>query len=541
MTEAIEQPYAGGLNYVAEDLATKEGTVPDAANVTFGMGGRVATRGGSTRSSVVTLSVSPTVRDMYVVEETDRGAASQLIVTGGSVTRVTSPATGGTPVASWQGSYARTSVAGAVTQLRAQGVAFVDTSAATPAYGTVITFGGNSSPVAYVRNPDNAVSQSHADWGFNGYPTTCAAYAGRMWYAGVPGFPARLYYSRVATFGNFTPSTTAVSSDGGTIDMQLVDGGSIIALKHLYDMLIVFTTRGVYRLVTLTTGLVPFKATQLSTHVAVSQHAVVQADNEIYLMTEAGVYKMSTALTYGDIQSDEITTAITPVFENASMWELSGAFGVFDKSERKVHFFFQTNYAPAGGTAGVLPNEFTLAQAQARIDAGEQFYPPSVSTCYTYDIRGKAWERHYFPFYIDYAVAHNRGDGTTVVEAYTRKADNGTVDNLAVLESEVFDRAVSVDNGAAIPAYLRTRKWPLDGIGYRKTRLFLFSYIKSGNPAAAVSFDDAPFTQISPALPTGVSRVAAVGSGNVAQVEYSGAAPWELNAVSPDIKKLGRR
>jgi len=541
MTEAIERPFAGGLNYVAAELATKEGTVPDAANVNFGLGGRVTTRGGSTRQQVVTQSVSATLRDLYVAEETDRAASSQLIVTGGSITRATAPATGGVPIAEVVGTYTRTNVAGAITQPRTQGVAFVDTTAPVPSYLTVLTFGGTSLPAWVSRNPAATGTITHTDWVAQANPTTCAAYAGRMWFAGAAGFPARLYYTAVASPSNFTPSATPVSSDGGTIDMQLVDGGSIVALKHLYDMLIVFTTKGIYRLVALTTGLIPFKAIQISTQVAVSQHSVIQADNEIYVLTEAGVYRMSTALTYGDIKSDEITTSITSVFENADMWELAGAFGVFDKSERKVHFFFQTNYTPVGGVPNARPNEFTLAQAQVRIDSGEKFYPPSVSTCYTYNIRGQAWERHYFPFYVDFASVHNRGDGTTVVEAYTRKADNGTVGNLTVTEAEIFNRAVATDNGTPLPAYVRTRKLALDAIGDRKARLFLHSYVRTGTPAAAVSYDDAVFTPITPALPTGVSRVAAIGSGRVAQIEYSGAAPWELDAVAPDIKKLGRR
>jgi len=534
MTEAIEQPYAGGLNFTAEDIATKEGTVPDAANVHFGMGGRVRARRGSVTLPFNLPVAASASRELYVVEKdvTAGTPPAQLVYTGGRVYSV-SGAIGAPATALAAGSYLWSST-------RPTAVAFTDTSTAAAVKYTV-SVASSDLPLALPVAGGVVQSITHADFSSTyGHPKTCAAYAGRMFFAGVRTFPARLYYTRVAYVGDFTQvdPLNPVSSDGGTIDMQLVDGGEIIALKHLYDMMLVFTTRGVYRLVT-TTGTVPFKAIQISTQVALSQHAVVQADNELYVLTRSGVQRFSTSLTYGDIKSEEITPSISDVFDTADAWELKGAFGVFDRSARQVHFFFQSRYVPVGGKPNTLPPEFTLAQAQA---AGQTFYPPSVSTCYTFNMRGGSWERHYFPFYIDYAVARDRGDGNIVVEGYTRKdAATGVVSATVVQEHELFVAGAATDSGTAIDAYVRTRKLTLDALSARKTRLFLSSYVKSGTPAAAVSFDDAPFTQVTPALPTGVSRVAAIGSGHIAQIEYSGGAPWELNATAPDLKKLGRR
>jgi len=545
MTEVIEQPYAGGLNYAAEDLATKEGTVPDAANVHFGLGGRVSARGGSVKTVFSLAALSDTTtsgRPVYIVEEDNLSIESvtHLALTGGNVSRFSF--VGG--VEQLQLAALNAMPSSTSEMYRPVAVAFTDSSSPTTRQRFTVFAYGSGVPKYLPVGSNTVFSVTHADFtATTTYPTTCAAYAGRMFYAGVSAEPARLYYSQVATVGTLAPvdPLNPLSTDGGTIDLQLVDGGRILGLKHLYDILLIFTTRGIYRLVALSTGTIPFKVTQVSTQVATSQHAIVQADNEIYFVARSGVHKLSTALTYGDIKSEEVTVSIAQAFDSAQDWELKGAFGTFNKSTRQIHFFFQTSFLPVGAKPNALPPEYTYAQLAA-LFTSSQFFPPSVSTCYTLNLRGSSWERHHFPFYIDYAIARDAGDGNVVVDAYTRKdAHTGVVSNTQLTEHTIFENGVVTDAGTAIDAYVRTRKWALDAIGARKARLFLHSYVKTGTPAAAVSFDDAVFTSITPALPTGVSRVAAIGSGHIAQVEYSGGAPWELNAVAPDIKTLGRR
>jgi len=542
MTEKVEQPYTGGLNLIAEELGLHPTTVPDAMNVEFGAGGRIKSRKGDVLANTLTplTAMSASSRDMYVVEE-DVGVAPsvtfQLIFSGGRIYRAHNWANSTISTVIDVGGY---TTSGAYTSTRPIAVAYVDAMVAAPAITkyTVAAFGAYSPPIAIKSNTTGVTIVTHTDWtAFNGYPSTCAAYSGRMWYAGVDGLPSRLYATDVGTFGTFGTATGA--DKGFTLDMQLVDGGRIIGMKHLYDMLLVFTTRGIYRIVT-DNSTIGFRAIQVTNHVAVSQHAIVEAENSLYYMTRAGVFKMSTALTYGDVKSEEVSAPIAPMFEATDEWELSGAFGVYDGSKRRMTFFFQNGYTGLSGT-NPLPNEFTLAEAQNSFVAhGIPIYPYSVSTAASFSLRSSNWTYYNWPFYIDYAVARDRGDGNIAIESYTRKdATTGAISTNTIYEYELLDPATAV--APTVPVYARTRKLISEAIGRRKTRTFIHSYVAVGNPGVRVSFDDGAFTVVDAALPTGRSRRAAIGSGTITQFEYYGSGNWEVDAISPDTKMLGRR
>jgi len=542
MTELMQPVLDKGLNLIAAIDALPEGATPDCGNVEFGAGGIVETRGGSAVASLTLPTAAGASRDMYVMEEegfpfltspsTPNANVAQLMCTGGRIYR-TENTPGGTTGIIDIGAY--TVKAGVTVAPRPYGVHYTDalTGAAVSLYN-IIAF-ADSAPLAIISGSLAVpTAVAHADWTVgNGYPVTLAAYGGRMWYAGSDKFPGRLWVTDVGKFGTFTVTAPVNPAESFVLDLELTNGGRILGIKHLFDLLLIFTTRGVYRIVA-QTGTVPYKSVFVSNLVAVSQHALVQVDSSIHFLVRSGAFTALTALTYGDIKSEEISPAIAPLFEATEAWRLSGAFGVYDDTTEKLRFFMEHEY-PFGHVSTVTPI-VTQAQAIAQMDLGNRVYPPEVTECLSYDIRGKSWARDFFNIPIDFAVARDEGTGTIALEAYNRTSTTN------VNEYGIYTPGLTTDGTAVITGYFRTKRDSFKSLNRRKEKFFVYSRISTGAPTVNASVDGAAFvaTQGASAI-IGNNRHSVVGSGMDVQMEFISTAPFRLDSFSADVKAGGKR
>lgn len=532
-----------GLNLIAAVDALPEGATPDCGNVDIGAGGKVISRGGSTAKDYALPTVTGASLETYVMEEegfpngnpptTPNATVAQLVFSGGRIYR-TENTPGGVGGIIDIGSY---TVPGAPTVgRRPYGVHFTDSLTASPAVTLYnIPVFGESAPLLIAAGSVAApTAVTHADWTVpKGYPQTAASYLGRMWYAGSSEYPGRIWATDVGKAATFTVSAPPVASESFVIDLDLTSGGRIIGMKHLFDLLLIFTTRGIYRVIPVS-GTIPFKAVFVSNLVAVSQHAIIQVESAVYFLTRSGVFNAVTALTYGDIKADEVSPALAPLFTGTEAWKMSGAFAVYNDETRKVHFFFEHDHTFAHASA--LAPLMTTVQATAQMDAGNQAFPPSVTECLTFDMRGGQWMRHFFPVYFDYAVSRDEGDGTIVIETYHRES------TALIREHEIFLAGVTDDAGAAFTGYFRSKRNAFKSLTRRKTRFFPHVRVLSGAPTINASVDGGAFkaTQGGTVTP-GINRRVVVGSGSDIQLEFLSTAQFEVDSFADDLKADGKR
>jgi len=531
MAEVLSPLHNKGLNLLASDEAFPDEASTDSGNVWFGAGGKMFTRNGSTSAAHNFPAAAGASLELAVFEDTTYAGIgrAQLVFTGGRIYRMTNTPSGVDSPPVSVGTY--TVPVGATVARRPQAVRFTDTQTTPPAVTpyTIAVF-GESPPQAISALATAAVV--HADWtALNGYPRAVAAYGSRVWYACSTAFPSRLWVTDVGKATTFT-SPAVTSADSFSLDMELIDGGEIIAIQHLYDILLVFTNRGIYRIVTTAGATTPYKAQFVSQHVLAGPHALARAEGAVYFLTGAGVFVAKTTLTYGDIQAEEVSISIAPLFEQTAAWQLSGAVMTYDTSKQLIHLLTEHNYVFVSASTQVPV--LNAVAALALLDAGQQAYPPSCTEVLTYDVRAQQWMRSYFETPIDFIVARDQGAGSVAIEAYHRTS------TLVLTEHVLFAAGVTTDSAVAFPSYFRSKVNAYQSLALRKTRMFVDSHVRSGSPTLSASVDKAAFV-VSGVLASGYSRRPITGSGRSLQVEYSGATPWAVDSFSTNLNAGGRR
>lgn len=116
----------------------------------------------------------------------------------------------------------------------------------------------------------------------NGVPPHCRyieSWHDRVWYAGDPVHPTRLWFSEVLKPWAVSPTSFFETRDGETIT----------GLKKIRDKLVIFTKRCTYTIMGWTFD--DFVQTKESSHVGtISHHSIVEIDNRLWFAGEDGVY-----------------------------------------------------------------------------------------------------------------------------------------------------------------------------------------------------------------------------------------------------------
>lgn len=155
---------------------------------------------------------------------------------------------------------------------------------------------------------------------------------GRMWMAGVPGFPFRLYYSQ-----SLDPETWAGGAAGaaaGSFDLTAYgdpDGITAIMPSH-QGSLYVSTRKTIFQI----TGIdaTDFTITPVSIGVgAVNHQSVVAIPNDIVFLTDRGVSSLKKILLGDQTETKFLSRDIQPVFTNLlnqSLWDR--AYATYDQN-----------------------------------------------------------------------------------------------------------------------------------------------------------------------------------------------------------------
>ena len=543
MAEAayLEQPRltsASGLNLISSPDALPETAFPDLGNVRISAGARIATRRGATATSFPALYTTLTAAwlEAYAVEDTGyktNHATSQLVFVNGACFRSITDTSGVTTIGAPLYTYGTVGLA----RLRRPFAAnFSDTVAvANKVTPFVVAVFGHTQPRAVNSLTDAVTTISHTDW-VNSYPTAVASYGGRVWYAASDDFPARLWATDVGAVGTFTVNTTPQPNDSFYLDLDLVDGGRIIGMQHLFDILLVFTTHGVYRISPQSGATIPYKSNFLSTHACYSQHAIVKVDNGVVFLSQSGIHSAVAALTYGDVQFNDLSPALAPVFDSMEAWQLAGAFITYDPVANRILVFVDHNHAFARKSS--LAPLYTTTMANADMAAVGFAYSPGTTECFVYDLRGKSWTRDFFPYYVRYAVNRAEPGGKRVTDAYDFDTLGGTIN---LTEYALEDAAAVDDAGSPLVSYVRTKEETFGSLARKKHHIFIEADGVSGTPVVNASFDRAAFVQAG-TMAAGNNRFPLRGSGRRVQAEwYASGSSFELAGYSFDVGRGGRR
>jgi len=539
MAEELSAVHQKGLNLLASPEGMPEEATPDCGNILIGLGGKIATRDGSDVSTLTLPTAAGATAELYVAEETGFSGigGSQILYTGGKIYRTTNTPSGTDSSPVDIGSY--TTTPSALVSERPFATRYTDTlTTGTLTEYTVTTF-GVSAPQTLVAGATSHSTVTHpsGDWTTaNGFPRVCASYAGRVFYMGSKAFPGRIWISDVGKVATFTTSSPALATDSFVLDLDLITGGRIVSSSHLFNILVVFTSQGAYRIVVSSSATSPFTSEFVTNKALVGRHALVQAEELIYFMTEEGVFQANTALTFGDIQTQEISIPIAPIFKQTAAWKLAGANLVYDRSSKLLYVFVEHDYAFSQSSAVAAP--YTQTQADTEMDAGREVFPSGVTEVLVFDTHSAsgAWTRFFYPFLIDFAVARDQGNGETALEAYQRTSTT------TIKEHELMSPGLTDDAGTAMPSYFRGKRTTFKTFSKRKIRMFLHTDLSSGAVTAKVSTDGGAFTALPDAISEGLSRQAVIGTGKTAQVEYSAASgAWELNSYEIRSKIRGER
>lgn len=127
------------------------------------------------------------------------------------------------------------------------------------------------------------------------FASLCLHYE-RVWGAGVKGWPDRVYYSKA-----FDPSDWSTHEEAGYIEIPTWNGGSVLALKTLYNDVAVFKDYDVYRIY----GTYPgnYEVTRVHGITGpIARRSIVQAGDIVYFLGAGGLcgYDGTRAVPLGD-------------------------------------------------------------------------------------------------------------------------------------------------------------------------------------------------------------------------------------------------
>jgi len=581
-----------GLILASASMGQPPESTPDCGNVFFSPGGKAFQRYGAT-CDLIDISAHPDTRtsggNMFVLEDVFYGklkpsARCQYLAmdAGGGVGHIWGIEENrgtGAKTPHYIQSYTTTNN---LVQDRPHGVAFIGTG---PTYETILCVGRSDNPVSIkgLASSPTVTTITHSDWVNAGdFPTICAAYNGCLWFSGAPNYPTRIWKTAV---GSSTSFGGTGASAGLVLDLNMTSGGRIVGLKSLYNIFLIFTSQGVYRING--SDATDYTSVFVSPVAAVNQHSIVSTESYLFFMSQGTVYRVVTTLDYGDLKIEDVGIPIADAIEDTAQWKLQGTVGVYDDVHKRVFMFFESDYTFARG--GSYTQEISQSQVDTELTSGNDVYMPAAGHALWLDVNTNAWGRVFFDRSFRYVVSQEAGDGGFGIEAYTvaysvpAGSSQGThIAEYGLFKEDVFDDTLHVDSStsaapttsaSAITAYIRTPQHHFESLHRRKTNFFVTTVFRNEEFAAggiankgalslnySVDYRDAAdrsFGSIYRAHPLNTStpgdasateplfrfRASLPGSGNVLQLEYINTVlgkRFELNGYEVSLRMRGK-
>lgn len=185
-----------------------------------------------------------------------------------------------------------------------------------------------------------AITTPPADWTGSNQPICGAVHEGRLWGAGNPNDPHRVYYSTTGNHEDFT------GAGSGSLSIFPGEGEKIVAMRSFKGLLVVWKyPRGIYYVDTTDPTVANWKIKVLTRSiggVSSTGHAIVD-DDVIFIDAQADIHLLSSVQEFGDMTSRSLTKLTKTqnyvrgnVF--AGIVNLGAAQCVYHAARREVHF-----------------------------------------------------------------------------------------------------------------------------------------------------------------------------------------------------------
>lgn len=183
-----------------------------------------------------------------------------------------------------------------------------------------------------------ALATPPADWSGTNQPTFGVAHEGRLWAAGNPNDPHRLYFSTLTNHEDFT------GAGSGTVAVFPGEGERLVGAVSYKGLLIAFKyPRGIYAIDTSSPTLSQWRVARLNNVIGgVSPLGHVLIDDDILFMDATGAFHLLSGITeFGNIGSrnlSHIADLMPFVRENVNLSHLHRTQAVYYTAKREVHF-----------------------------------------------------------------------------------------------------------------------------------------------------------------------------------------------------------
>lgn len=228
---------------------------------------------------------------------------------------------------------------------------------ATTTVDTVIMVNGENTPQVWDQDSATVSDLTGTPDGVDFYPSMIEAHKNRLWAAGVPSYPYRVFFSAINKHDDWN-----TAEDAGYIDVIDSWGSKITGLVSYFGYLIVFTENSVHRISG--SSYDDFAVTPLIQNIgSVNNSGILAVGNDLFFVSSKGIHSLSTTQEYGDVKSAYISAPIQTDFNGLDFSEI-------DKCAAAV--YSPLNYAIWSFTS-----------------SGENYN----DVCYVYDYIGKRWSK----------------------------------------------------------------------------------------------------------------------------------------------------
>jgi hypothetical protein len=169
-------------------------------------------------------------------------------------------------------------------------------------------------------------------------------HAGRVWGAGDPSHPSRIYWSGLFNEEVWTTEAAGDFFDSGFIDVEPEDGNIITGIgATIYGELIVYKTIGIYRIQT-TGSPFDFVFTTITNSLgAVGHHAIQNVQNDQLFVSPYGVHSLRTTERFGDLETAFLSNDIRKLWnETVNPVYLERAWAVNNEPQDRYELLLLT-------------------------------------------------------------------------------------------------------------------------------------------------------------------------------------------------------
>jgi len=196
-------------------------------------------------------------------------------------------------------------------------------------------------------------------------PTSCAFFAGRVWYGGVSNTEllGNIYFSAVLddlakvgyAYQTNDPTSEVLSDleadDGGVI--QIPEAGEIVALQTLGRGILALATNGVWFITAIDVAFsaATYSVERITSIGCINAKSIVSVEDGLVYWSNSGIYSVQAGTTGAELSATNISDTNIKSFYNAiPVLNKLYAEGVYNSTEKVITWAYSTQEIPSSGT-----------------------------------------------------------------------------------------------------------------------------------------------------------------------------------------------